>query len=632
MKAIGWLTEKLQACGPQKMRIPAQWNQLGFDGAEALGGGVIEVDAAGFYLHTLKALAGRRKKARPRQLSERVLYNMLLRAQSAWDVREEGNVRPGTFLRTLCLLPLLEKMGVNTLCLLPVTLCSRRYPKGSLPSPYACADFFALDTLGHDELLGACTQEALKMQCRALIEACHHLGMDVMMDFVFRTCGREHVWLREHPDWFYWIDRDRLDDFGPPAVPGYKPVTILDERNASAVYSAPGTEAYLEAFRFDPRGQDKKKWERVKGEPDLLAAIEEAYGITTAPAFSDCLNDIQPPWTDVTYLRYDLARSSAAEGLVPGDLPPFILFDSIKLDVVPPTEPNEPLWDLVRRVIPYYMDEFGIDGARLDMAHALPRELVALMIGDIRKKRPDFLLWSEELAPGGGEKAKAQGFDFISGSLWHHIVRTRKRDYLENLVWQMDESVLPTAASVETPDTPRFFSKVRDRALGRSLLLLAMLLPGGMAYVNGGMELGEVQPMNLGLGKRARGDAVLPAEDPMASVLAFFDPYRMHYADDDGSLQRFIARAVKLRMRLLPYLKAEHAVLREGAVHTLCYKRGAQMLQIVLNLSKDAVRHRVRESAAKELLYLNGQFSPQETGNGFELEPGGLVVLRVQMK
>lgn len=51
-----------------------------------------------------------------------VLYTMLPRTFSAWRHKNDETIMSGTFLKSLCLLPLLKKMGINTICLLPVFL------------------------------------------------------------------------------------------------------------------------------------------------------------------------------------------------------------------------------------------------------------------------------------------------------------------------------------------------------------------------------------------------------------------------------------------------------------------------------------------------------------------------------
>ncbi len=40
-------------------------------------------------------------------------------------------------------------------------------------------------------------------------------GMRVMLDFVPRTAARDNNLILDHPDWFYWISIDEMNDFAP---------------------------------------------------------------------------------------------------------------------------------------------------------------------------------------------------------------------------------------------------------------------------------------------------------------------------------------------------------------------------------------------------------------------------------
>ena len=51
------------------------------------------------------------------------------------------------------------------------------------------------------------------------------------------------------------------------------------------------------------------KWKRVVKEyyetegASILDLVSREFGLTVAPAFSDHINDVQPPWTDVTFFQ-----------------------------------------------------------------------------------------------------------------------------------------------------------------------------------------------------------------------------------------------------------------------------------------------------------------------------------------
>jgi pullulanase/glycogen debranching enzyme len=99
-----------------------------------------------------------------KRLTESVIYGMLVRSFTAWPHHDASEVCSGTFLKTMALLPLLRRYGVDIVYLLPVFSCSDRYKKGTLGSPYAIKDIYSVDAALHDPLLGENTGELLETE------------------------------------------------------------------------------------------------------------------------------------------------------------------------------------------------------------------------------------------------------------------------------------------------------------------------------------------------------------------------------------------------------------------------------------------------------------------------------------
>ncbi len=536
--ALNELLKILNGRPSRKMRIPSIWNTIGF-GCENAGNGEIFVDGTAFFAAALRHCLDGNQSAAPGD----AIYALLPRHFTAWD---HGNgLEGGTFLKAIALLPHIKRMGVNIVYLLPVFTPSDVYKKDSLGSPYAIKDFFSLDPALHDPLLGDYSNELLELQFAAFVEACHLLGMKTMVDFVFRTCARDNVLLREHPEWFYWIETSGLESFAPPGVPELKSNTTLSPENAKALYAAPETPAYIARFRENPRALDAEKFAKCGGD---LAEIERAFGLTTAPAFSDCLNDPQPYWSDVTYLRMDLGKNAFAKQYK--GAPPFLLHDTIKLDVFPPEKPNKRLFALMEKLIPHYIERFGIDGARIDMGHALPKALLKSMISRVREAKPDFILWSEVFDIGRAEQEAALGFDFVTGDVCFTLKRLLYGDIAPSFTKLLGGGAC--VAAPEMPDTPRaallydvelpkykggkvkaarFISPKNPSAAWKSAVTLSALFPNARPFFCAGLELGETQPMNLGLGESAFGRYALPNSDPDYGKLAFFDACRLHWTN-----------------------------------------------------------------------------------------------------
>ena len=139
--------------------------------------------------------------------------------------------------------------------------------------------------------------------------------------------------------------------------------------------------------------------------------------MTVAPAFSDCINDPQPAWNDITFFRMYLDHPTASVPFLPKDenFNPYILYDVAKSSLNPGSLINQPLWDLLSQIIPYYQTEFGIDGARIDMGHALPLELVKQIIEAARKIDPHFCFIAEELDSQNASVSLEKGYNMIIG-------------------------------------------------------------------------------------------------------------------------------------------------------------------------------------------------------------------------
>ena len=131
---------------------------------------------------------------------------------------------------------------------------------------------------------------------------------------------------------------------------------------------------HLAKFRHAPDLTEPQRWRnfaaraREKPPRDLMAAIAREFGVITPPGFSDVINDGQPPWSDVTFLRMYRDHPAAAVKHLsdPDGQPPYVLFDVIKSGLFPGRRPNAALWKALAGILPHYQ-RFGVDGARIDM-------------------------------------------------------------------------------------------------------------------------------------------------------------------------------------------------------------------------------------------------------------------------
>ncbi len=468
-----------------------------------------------------------------------VLYSTMIRASSAWDHDRSYSLdvsnldemkETGTFVKMLALLPLLQKLGVDTMYLLPISRYSRKEKKGELGSPYGVASFYDIDPDLKDNLTGG--EMTVGEEFQAFVEACHILGMRVVIDIIPRTNSVESDLIRLHPDWFYWIETKDYDKYRVPYVTGLANTIPPEAKFMPDVYASEDVQRHISMFRNDPYTENKELWNEIKDAEDIVEAIEKAYGLSVAPAFSDHINDVQPPWTDVTFFRMFLDHpSDNVKYLKNKNIPPYILFDTIKSNLFPGKKPNMPLWETLSGIIPYYQEQFGIDGARIDMGHALPKELLKMIISKAREYDPDFAFIAEELNPENAAKAKASDYNIIIGNGFWMEPRIWEKN-LHKFVYGAKDVALPMFACAETHDTARIAGRDGGRELARMLTILNMLLPNLVPFINSGQEIYEIQPMNTGVDCTDKDKFNLPKDDLFYGKLALFDKYAFHYTSE----------------------------------------------------------------------------------------------------
>ena len=153
------------------------------------------------------------------------------------------------------------------------------------------------------------------------------------------------------------------------------------------------------------------------------------------PAFSDWPpDDNQPPWTDITYFKlYDHPKFN------------YISYNTIRMyDEELKQEENEQkeLWDYIKNILPYWIDKFNIDGAMIDMGHALPDKLMDEIISDAREKKQDFIFWEENFKIENKSQEKGYNaalgyliFEFSNAAKYRELIhKINSNDYPINIL------------------------------------------------------------------------------------------------------------------------------------------------------------------------------------------------------
>ncbi|MDD4184076.1 MAG: hypothetical protein PHI01_01505 [Candidatus Izemoplasmatales bacterium] len=499
------------------------------------------------------------------------LYSMMPRASAAWDHDRSHSLdldnldhlkETGTFVKALALLPFLDKLGINTIYLLPLTRYSETNKKGELGSPYAVSSSTELDPNLKDDL--CLDMLTLEEEFQAFVEACHLMQMRVTIDIMPRTIARDNTLIKDHPDWFYWIKVHDFDQYQVPRVEGLPNTLPPNPEHMEKVYASPSVKKHLALFQQDPKTTNESLWAKLlEDNPDnLQEAIKEHYGLMVAPAFSDHINDIQPPWSDITFLRFYFDHPTANRSFLENpDTPPYILFDTIKANLYPGEKPNRELWDLLSGIIPKFQKKYGIDGARIDMGHALPKALLENIMASARNVDHDFGFIAEELNPANAKTAKELGYNILVGNSFWMEPRV-KEGYLREFINRATESELPMYACSETHDSARIANRNGGLLLSRMLTVVNMLLPNRIPFINSGQEFYETQPMNIGVDCTIDDRYSLPETDLFYGKLALFDKYAFHYLHPQRwELADLLQGIIKIRKQWLPQLLDKEASL-----------------------------------------------------------------------
>lgn len=628
--------------------IPLRWNAAGFKNysCDIKRPGEINVNPYDYFSYTVENAV---KKCEVRSDSP-LIYSAIPRSLTAWNHKNDDNIENGTFIKFITLLPLLKKYGVTVIYLLPICSNGETNKKGEFGSPYATRDFYQIDNSLHDPLLGDYSPELLNEEFCAFVEAAHILDIKIIVDFAFRTVSRDNTLISSHPDWFYWIKESAENDFRPPVINGKKAFNA-NFKNYTLLYENDGLRSYINFFSPAPNKVNENLWQSMVKKGNVsLEDIKKTFNITTAPGFSDVINDTQPAWTDVTYLRYYFDCPKEVKKFINKSDPPFIMQDGASLNVIHGEIQNTELRDYIADVLPFYYKNYGIDGARIDMSHALSDDLNAEIIKRIKSIAPQFLLYSEEFCPDHSHDAKNQGFDLLSGFTYAIYKKACSKGFnKELLVNTMLKTEIPITSAIETPDTPRSMCIFRDSCFVRLIYIINSFLPMSWPLLNSGCELLEIQPMNLGLDNTEEGRFVLPKSDPMYGKLAFFDNYRLHWTNENTILEQTIEDVSKIRNERSELItKRENFVLNncfidDKRITVLTYidKKSGRGLIIAANRSKNSSRvlkeklfSGITQVTNASIIYDKDGLCAKDINNGetVKISPEEALIISIQCK
>jgi len=519
MKNLELLKEKLAKLKTKNIQyfVPSLW--MGKSNNDETK---IKVDPSQFFLERIElalSLASNKKKftSADNWLDNAVVYNVFVRYLTAFDHNVDGKIEintkdfreTGTFLKLIALLPYLHSIGVNTIHLLPITSIGRDGMKGNLGSPYAIRNHYGLDENLGEPILDL----DIETEFKAFVELCHQIGMKVIVEFVFRTASKDSDLALDHPEWFYWIkghikdrkrDSDSENSYGNPLFAEEELKKIREKVESNDLKDLPEPHKnYQEMFTSIP-----KKVARVDNR--IIGILINDKTARIPGAFADWPpDDTQPPWDDVTYLRlYEHRKYN------------YIAYNTVRMyeeNLARHRYRVEELWNYISEILPFYIENFEIDGVMVDMGHALPSSLMGSIIKKAREKKKDFIFWEENFSLN--VKSVEQGYEACIGYMpFDQHVSWKMKQILRML--ENKANPIRFFATPESHNTPRAASRSGGVYYCKQSWLINRFM-NQIPFMLGGFELGSAQPINTGLGFERDELEMYPAEKlPLFSVAA----------------------------------------------------------------------------------------------------------------
>ena len=194
---------------------------------------------------------------------------------SIYEVNIRSYTTAGTFNAFKTHLPRLKKLGVKILWLMPIHPISEEERLGSMGSPYAVADFKAVNP-----------DMGTNADFLALVKAAHASGFKVILDWVGNHTGWDNVWMAGHRDWF---TQNGAGVIQPPNA-DWQDVADLNYSNAAMRAAMIEAMKYwvttfdIDGFRADhSNGVPTSFWEEASAQLD---AIKPMFMLAESEGFS----------------------------------------------------------------------------------------------------------------------------------------------------------------------------------------------------------------------------------------------------------------------------------------------------------------------------------------------------------
>lgn len=520
--------------------IPESWNCYGFSQTRTIRSKELLVNPYTFYMfnltHMLKNGANQWKEPIPfhehaaikgNWLKKSKIYSIMVRTFSAWDHDRDNRIDHdnlyhlsdnGTFLKSIILLPLLKRMGIDTILLHQPFALGKTCTIHDYPCKEAVTNFQEIDNLLQDPLV---PQMSALEQCIAFIEACHMLGIRVILEYCPGKLARDNSYFQNHPEWFYWIACSYESTYHAPECFALPQNTLPFTFTLKDFYKSEDVKAHINEFKIAPRLKC-----------NTLKAVEEQIEYTIAPAISDQINAHIQADKDTTIFRFYEDFHSHVPNEIKHKGIPYLTQDSIRCDLHPAHQPMTALWTMLNENIIWYQKTLGIDGIYLESPYLIPDKLQKQFVKTAHSNHKRFAFIGEDTVIENSSKWAAKGYDAISGN----------SGYCESDVWnfkyhsfayQLKGNPLPMLAASEFYDSRRVSCLENGKTLANMLSIMNQFLPNGIPMFMNGIESYEVQPMQLSELGDQKYTYSLSQEDPRYRKQAYLDQFYYNYNAKD---------------------------------------------------------------------------------------------------
>lgn len=230
------------------------------------------------------------------------------RDAAIYQLNQRQATPEGTLRAAQAHLPRIRDLGFDIVWLMPIHPIGERARKGSLGSPYAVRDYFAVNPDLGDEA-----------DLAAFVSTAHDLGLRVILDWVANHTAWDNPLVEEHPEWYA---RDWKGDFRPTPWWDWDDIIDLDyDRVPLREYMSRAMchwvrEADVDGFRCDVAGfVPLDFWEQVRRDLEdikpvfLLAEWETrdlhhaAFDASYAWSWNSAMHEIASGRADLEPLR-----------------------------------------------------------------------------------------------------------------------------------------------------------------------------------------------------------------------------------------------------------------------------------------------------------------------------------------